>query len=202
MVILTHWGRVTHICVSKLTIIASDNCLSPERRQAIIWTNAGILLVGHLGTNFSEILIEIVTISFEKMRLKVSSAKWHPCCLCLNVLPLLLVAGPCYIRGDPMSYTGDVSVTEDGVQCEPWTKFPREVIDEFFPDGTIAAASNFCRNPGNVDKKGPWCFSVDGGFGNCNVLMCSSAGRCQINLPWLSKRISHRSSLPVRLWWH
>ena len=33
---LTHWDRVTHICVSKLTIIASDNGLSPGRRQAII----------------------------------------------------------------------------------------------------------------------------------------------------------------------
>ena len=56
---LTHWGRVTHICISKLSIICSDNGLSPGRRQAIIWTNAGILLSGPLGTNFSEILIEI-----------------------------------------------------------------------------------------------------------------------------------------------
>ena len=47
---LTHWGRVTHICVRKLTIIGSDNGLSPGRRQAIIWTNAGILLIGPLGT--------------------------------------------------------------------------------------------------------------------------------------------------------
>ena len=52
---LTHWGRVTHICVSKLTIIGSDNGLSPARRQAIILTNAGILLIGPLGTNFSGI---------------------------------------------------------------------------------------------------------------------------------------------------
>ena len=52
---LTHWGRVTHICVGKLTIIGSDNGLSPGRRQAIIWTNAGILLIWPLGTNFSEI---------------------------------------------------------------------------------------------------------------------------------------------------
>ena len=41
MWVLTHWGRVTHICVGKLTIIGSDNGLSPERRQAIIWTNIG-----------------------------------------------------------------------------------------------------------------------------------------------------------------
>ena len=42
---LTHWGRVTHISVSKLTIIGSDNGLAPSRRQAIILTNAGILLI-------------------------------------------------------------------------------------------------------------------------------------------------------------
>ena len=50
---LTHWGWVTHIFVGKLTIIGLDNGLSPERRQAIIWTNTGILLIGHLGTNCS-----------------------------------------------------------------------------------------------------------------------------------------------------
>ena len=83
---LTHWGRVTHICVGKLTIIGSDNGLSPERRQAIIWTNAGLLLIGPLGTNVSEISIEISTFSFKKMRLKVSSAKWRPFRLGLNVL--------------------------------------------------------------------------------------------------------------------
>ena len=27
--VLTHWGRVTHICISKITIIGSDNGLSP-----------------------------------------------------------------------------------------------------------------------------------------------------------------------------
>ena len=84
--ILTHWGRVTHICVSTITIIGSDNGLSPDRRQAIIRTNAGLLLIGPLGTNFSEFLIEILTFSFKKMRLKVSSAKQRPFCLGLNVL--------------------------------------------------------------------------------------------------------------------
>ena len=89
---LTHWGRVTHICVVKLTIIGSDNGLSPGRRQAIIWTNAGILLIGPLGTNFSEILIGIQMLSFKKMHLKMSSAKWRPFCLGLNELMGLLVA--------------------------------------------------------------------------------------------------------------
>ena len=77
---------MTHICVSKLAIIGSDNGLSPDRRQAIIWTNAGLLLIGLLGTNFSEILIEILAFSFKKKRSKVSSAKRRPFCLGLNVL--------------------------------------------------------------------------------------------------------------------
>ena len=76
----------TYICVSKLNIIGSDNGLSPDRRQAIIWTNAGTLLIGPLGTNFSEILIEIIIFSFKKIRLKVPSAKQRPFCLGLNVL--------------------------------------------------------------------------------------------------------------------
>ena len=83
---LTHWGRVTHICVGKLIIIGSDNGLSPGRRQAFIWTNARILLIGPLGTNFSEILIGIQTFSLTKMHFKMSSAKWRPFCFGLNVL--------------------------------------------------------------------------------------------------------------------
>ena len=85
---LTHWGRVTHICVSKKTIIGSDNGLPPGRHQAIIWTNAGLLLIGTLGTNFSEILIKIRIFSFKKMGFNVSSAKWRPFCLGLNVLSM------------------------------------------------------------------------------------------------------------------
>ena len=75
---ISHWGRVTHICVSKLAIISSDNGLAPGRRQAIIWTNAGILLTEPLGTNFNEISIEIHTFSFKKMHLKLSSGKYQP----------------------------------------------------------------------------------------------------------------------------
>ena len=55
-------------------------------RQGIIWSNVGILLIGHLETNFSEILIQIHKFSFNKMHLKMSSAKWHLFCLGLNVL--------------------------------------------------------------------------------------------------------------------
>ena len=77
---------MAHICVSNLTLIGSDNGLSPERRQAIIWTSAGILLIGTLRTIFCEILSEIHAVSFKKMHLKTSSSKWQPFYLSLNVL--------------------------------------------------------------------------------------------------------------------
>ena len=74
--VLTHWGRLTHICVSKLTTIGLDNGLSLDQCQTIIWTNVGILLIGTIGTNFSKILSEVHTFSFTKMHLKIS-AKWQ-----------------------------------------------------------------------------------------------------------------------------
>ena len=58
--------------------ISSDNGLSPDQCEAIIWTNAGILLIEHLGRNFNEIQIKIQNFSFMKMHLKMLSGKWHP----------------------------------------------------------------------------------------------------------------------------
>ena len=82
--ILTRWGRVTQTCVSRLTIIGSDNGFSPCRRQVNIWTNAGILLIGPLWTILSEILIEIDSFLLKKMHLKMSSGKWRLFCLGLT----------------------------------------------------------------------------------------------------------------------
>ena len=104
--LLTHWGRVTYICVGILTIIGSDNGLSdgdkPLSEPMMVnlpthicvtrpqWTNAGILLIEPLGTNFSQILIGIQILSFTKIRLKMSSGKCRPSCLGLNVLIAIL----------------------------------------------------------------------------------------------------------------
>ena len=106
---LTHWGRVTHICVGNLTIIGPDNGLPPGRRQAIIWTNAGILLIGPWGTNFSEILIGIHTFSFKKINLKMSSAKWRPFCLGLNVLNVFKIS---------LMNNWHISLKQDSVEFE------------------------------------------------------------------------------------
>ena len=77
----THFGWVKHVCVDNLTIIGSDNGLAPtcSRQLAIIWTNAGILLIGPLGINFREIFIKTKHFhsenAFENVFL---SAKWQP----------------------------------------------------------------------------------------------------------------------------
>ena len=67
-------------------IIGSDDSLSTVRRQAIIWTNAVLLLFGPLETTFIEISTTIEQFSYKKFGLKMSSTKWWPVCLCLSVL--------------------------------------------------------------------------------------------------------------------
>ena len=97
---ISHWGRVKHICVGKLTVNGLDNGLSLGRRQAIIRTNAGILLIIPLGTNFSEVLIGFREFSFKEIHLKMAYAKWRSFCLGLNVLIYCkLGPGTCCIMG-------------------------------------------------------------------------------------------------------
>ena len=83
---LTHWTRVTHMCLSELTIFRSDNGLSSYRHQAIIWTKTGKLSIRPLGPNVNGIRTEIHTFSCKKMYLKMSSGTWRSFCLGLNVL--------------------------------------------------------------------------------------------------------------------
>ena len=83
---LTHWVWKMHICISKLNIIGSNDGLSPSRRQAIIWNNAGKLLTEPHGKKFSAILTKIYTFSFLKTCLKTLSQKWQPFSLGFNVL--------------------------------------------------------------------------------------------------------------------
>ena len=66
--------------------IGSDNGLSAGRRQAITWTNVGILLIGPLGTNFSEMLIENSYIFIQENPFENVVWKWRPFCLGLNVI--------------------------------------------------------------------------------------------------------------------
>ena len=149
--LLTHSGRVTHICISNQTIIGSDNGLLPDRRQAITWTNAGILLIGPLGTNFSEILVEIYTLSLKKMHLKMSSGKWRSFCLGLNVLsswapptanfigPTLAQRWSCWLHIGP---TWAQRALLSGTSCEIALKWmPQNTCDD---NSTLVQAMAWC----------------------------------------------------------
>ena len=76
---LTHWGRVTHIFVGTNTNIGSDNGLSPDRRQAIIWTNARILLIAPLEINF------IQKNAFQNIVCEVAAILSRPQCVNVTV---------------------------------------------------------------------------------------------------------------------
>ena len=85
--VLTHWGRVTHLCLHNLTITGPDNGLSPGRRQAIIylnqcWNIVNWTLRNKLQWNFNRNSY----IFIQGNALKMSSWKWGPFCLGLNVL--------------------------------------------------------------------------------------------------------------------
>ena len=71
---------------SKQIILIHIKANTPGWRQAIIWINAGLLLIGPLGANLRQILIEIYTFSFKKLYLKISSGKCWAFCLVRNVL--------------------------------------------------------------------------------------------------------------------
>ena len=77
LVIIPSRPSDAYVCVSKLSIIGSDNGLSPGRR---------ILLIGPIGTNFCEILIKVHAFSLKKMHLNMSSGKWRPSRPGLSVL--------------------------------------------------------------------------------------------------------------------
>ena len=110
-ILLNHWDRVAHICISILTIIGSDNGLAPDRCQAIIWTDAGILLIQTSGTNFSDILSKIHTFSFKKMHFKMSSAKWPAICVSLNELTHEVSAAAC-TRIEPGHYNNSLQMCQ------------------------------------------------------------------------------------------
>ena len=99
----THFNSFT-LSDAYISIIGSDNGLSSGRCQAIIWTNAGIFLIWPLGTNFSEISIEIHTFLFNKMHLKRSSGKWQPFCLGLYVLSKTTVGTICAVYASSGCY--------------------------------------------------------------------------------------------------
>ena len=88
---------------------------------------------------------------------------------------------------DGEDYTGTVSKTDTGKQCQKWSSntphVPNpEFTDDKFPDGSREAANNYCRNPADRSGiQGVWCYTVDPDQERelCDVpLCCKSATEC------------------------
>ena len=95
--------------VNQVTI-GPDNGLSPNRHQAIIWTNADLLSIRTLGINFSEILIEMHIFSFKKTYLKMSSIKWRPFYLRLNMLTMIQSLIGCWLVLAELIYMSQIAL--------------------------------------------------------------------------------------------
>ncbi|CAH1773240.1 unnamed protein product, partial [Owenia fusiformis] len=82
-------------------------------------------------------------------------------------------------------YMGETSMTVGGRPCQRWdsqTPHTHRVRDWQVPDGSLAAAENFCRNPDN-EIGGPWCYTTDPGrrWEYCGVPICGGDNLCDVN---------------------
>jgi len=84
----------------------------------------------------------------------------------------------CNPTPDGSEYLGRVSVTETGRQCQEWSaQAPHThsyTQDSMFPDATVKAAVNYCRNP-SASGSSLWCFTTDVNIERepCDVHSCS-----------------------------
>jgi len=90
---------------------------------------------------------------------------------------MLLCLG-CIYKDLVFTYTGTASTTVSGKQCQSWSvDTPHEVNyldDSLYPDGSRAAAHNYCRNPDLGWDGGLWCYTTDPGmrWDYCIVPLC------------------------------
>lgn len=74
------------------------------------------------------------------------------------------------------TYTGTVHYTALGYMCEHWVNVNQTIYkDEDFPDESMEAAVNFCRNP-DTDSAGIWCYTdfENDQYDYCNSPYCAN----------------------------
>jgi len=86
----------------------------------------------------------------------------------------------CRITEDGHEYFGRMNTTWRGEQCQSWSsntpnvQDPEDIIDENFPDGSVAAAENYCRNPRPDSMSELWCHTIveDVIYAPCDIPLC------------------------------
>ena len=158
------WGWVMLKYISKLTIIGSDNGLLPGHHQSIIWTSAGILLIGTLGTNFNESLIKIYIFSFKKMHFKLSWRNWWLFCLGLNVLSTMAASAELVtqllIMAPGVSSCQCVKTVKDSLQHMQWQQshdpFWSNATAHLLLEETSIFWSSLCSNGPHIAGRAWW----------------------------------------------
>jgi len=98
---------------------------------------------------------------------------------------LRLLCSGCRQTQAGREYTGSVSQTVSGRQCQRWSSNSPHVLnsdytDDKFAEGSRAAAANYCRNPDASFDAGVWCYTLDPNvrWERCNVPLCT--GNCDV----------------------
>ena len=85
-------------------------------------------------------------------------------------------AQECKLTIKGTEYAGKIATSADGKQCEKWSDhrswvFWIDINDDKFPDISVEAAENYCRNPDGRDR-GPWCFAGQDWGDQCDISFC------------------------------
>ena len=102
-------------------------------------------------------------------------------------------------------YTGTQSTTVSGRTCQEWAaSVPHRLSaeasnDANYPDGSRAAAINYCRNPDPSWSGGLWCYTTDQNvkWEECDVPLC--IGRCACRrVVFLMRYLSQQNFLSMQ----
>ena len=89
----------------------------------------------------------------------------------------IFIVASCY-QGNGHSYMGNTATTTSGKTCQQWSSNTPQVKSAVasnpanFPDKSLVAAGNKCRNPDGDTK--PWCYTTDPAtrWEFCNLKQC------------------------------
>ena len=105
---------------------------------------------------------------------KVSDLRRSLNCTCLFYVA---ESGCTYNDRKGESYLGKQAVTENGYTCGSWT-LQTAYPATHFPDGSLEAAENYCRNPKPTDYR-TWCYYRLGSqkkWDYCTLRKCGTLG--------------------------
>lgn len=84
----------------------------------------------------------------------------------------------CQQQASTPYYSGKVSVTNNGRQCQRWDRQSPHThtyaINSFYVDGSVGAANNYCRDHIGNAFNALWCYTTNSGvrFESCDIRQC------------------------------